>query len=53
VPEGHLLLSKKQSINFEKSFKQILSGHFKWHMRARISITFDGKLPQTEPVGFA
>ncbi len=48
--EGHLLLPKKHSINFEKSFKKILKGDFSWLMRARISITFDGKQPQTEPV---
>jgi NAD+ kinase len=48
--EGHLLLPKKHSINFNRTFKKIMDGDFRWLMRARISVNFDGQSPQAEPV---
>lgn len=42
------MLPKEYSINFAKTFEQILKGDFKWLMRARIRISFEGQI--TEPV---
>ena len=40
--EGHLLLPKEQSINFNQTLDKLLRGDFDWLMKARIRITLEG-----------
>lgn len=48
--EGHLLLPKQQSLNFNGTLEKILGGDFEWLMRARIRIFLEGDNLNFEPI---